>query len=57
MKTLIILAVLLTTGCGIDGGELTGSFIKACNVPVSADLTIMSFGTKLVVHCAEVSDD
>jgi hypothetical protein len=60
MKTLVILIVLVTTGCSSDRsstGDAVALFSQACNVPISADLTISSWGRKLVVHCSEVSDD
>jgi hypothetical protein len=60
MKTLIILVVLLTTGCSgtsTSTGDAVALFTQACNVPLSADLTISSWGRKLVVHCSGVKDD
>jgi hypothetical protein len=60
MKLCIILTVLLTTGCSgtsTSTGDAVALFTQACNVPLSADLTISRWGRKLVVHCAEVSDD
>jgi hypothetical protein len=55
MKTIIILVVLLTTGCeGTNVGEAVVLFQEACKSPLSSDLTVSRWDRKLSFHCAEI---